>query len=64
MCAILEFVRKVLKKKRQSFENVCKQLKKNVNAHKFLSQLIRTLCYSYIKNSLDGSRDPSTAMQA
>ncbi len=28
MCAILGFVCKVLKKKRQSFENVCKYLKK------------------------------------
>ncbi len=30
VCAILGFVFKVLKKKRQSFENVCKQLKKTV----------------------------------
>ncbi len=31
VCAVLGFVCKVLKKKMQSFENVCKQLKKTVN---------------------------------
>ncbi len=31
LCAILGFVCKVLKKKRQSFENVCKQLKNTVS---------------------------------
>ncbi len=48
VCAILGFVCKVLKRKRQSFENVYKQLKKKMNMCIFLwyiSQILRTFFF-------------------
>ncbi len=38
VCAILGFVCKVLEKKRQSFENVCKQVKKTVKVSEFIER--------------------------